>query len=270
MTMKRLLRGAGLSLAFTAMGLASAAMVNAGSGGDWMPQGVGEAEICETRPDDEACGPVGPLLFAPRIVAAPPPSTESPSADFKFEADEIETLPAPGFRCRLDGAAFETCDGGVKNYTGLGVGRHTFRVKTSYPDLQGPEAVFSWRITAKVIPPPGIPRFGLLIVKPEKRVVRAGKRTIFQVTLRNIGNVDAAGTRVCATVPRKFVQTKGCLRIGLLKTGVTAVKKFRLRIKKSARRNKGEKGPERVLALNFTAYGQGAVSSKARTRIVVR
>ncbi len=270
MTMKRLSRVVRLGLALTAMGIAPVALANIGSGDVWMSQGVAEAHTCETRPDTEGCGPVGPPLFAPRIVVAPPSSTELPAAEFKFEADEIETLPAPGFRCSLDGADFEICDGGVKNYTGLGVGKHTFRVKTSYPDRQGPEAVFSWRVTAKVIPPPGIPRFGRLIVKPKKRVVQAGQRMIIQVTLRNIGDIDVAGTKVCATFPRKFVQARGCLKIGLLKTSATAEKKFELRLKKSARRKEGEKGRGRVLALNFTAYGRGAASSTGRTRIVVR
>lgn len=79
------------------------------------------------------------------ITSGPSGDTTSTTASFGFSASEAGTT----FECKLDGGAWESCTSG-KTYSGLGVGPHTFLVRTT--DAAGnadqSEAVRSWIVTA--------------------------------------------------------------------------------------------------------------------------
>ena len=84
------------------------------------------------------------------IGAGPTGATEATAASFSFTASK----PGATFECSLDGAAFGACSS-PKEYTGLAVGDHTFRVRATNGDGtdQSP-ATRAWTVTA---PPPVLP-----------------------------------------------------------------------------------------------------------------
>ena len=84
------------------------------------------------------------------IGAGPTGATEATTASFSFTASK----PGATFECSLDGAAFGACSS-PKEYTGLAVGDHTFRVRATNGDGtdQSP-ATRAWTVTA---PPPVLP-----------------------------------------------------------------------------------------------------------------
>ena len=81
------------------------------------------------------------------IGSQPAASTSSTSATFEFSADEQGST----FECSLDGAAFATCSS-PKQYTGLAVGAHDFRVRATdaLGNVDASPASYSWTVE----PPP--------------------------------------------------------------------------------------------------------------------
>ena len=51
----------------------------------------------------------------------------------------------------------------------------------------------------------------LQVGKPKRAVVRAGRRAIFRVPITNIGDADATGVKVCATVPKRIARKPRCV-----------------------------------------------------------
>jgi hypothetical protein len=60
-------------------------------------------------------------------AGGPTGTTSSNSPTFGFTSSE----PNSTFECRLDGGAWEPCNGGTKGYTSLSDGEHTFRVRAT-------------------------------------------------------------------------------------------------------------------------------------------
>ncbi len=83
---------------------------------------------------------------APAIVGHPADPTADSTAHFSYSDSEAGV----GYLCKLDAGAFQAC-GSSKDYSGLGLGGHTFQVKAvdSAGNVSGP-AAFSWTI----VPPP--------------------------------------------------------------------------------------------------------------------
>jgi hypothetical protein len=78
------------------------------------------------------------------IDSGPSGSTEATAASFAFSA----TGPGAGFECSLDGAEFGACSS-PKEYTGLPVGDHTFRVRaTNSGGTDQSPATRTWTVTA--------------------------------------------------------------------------------------------------------------------------
>ncbi len=78
------------------------------------------------------------------IDGGPSGTTGEVDATFEFSSDED---PDATFECRLDEAAFTSCDD-PQPYTGLGPGSHTFRVRAtdSLNNVEGTPAVRTWVI----------------------------------------------------------------------------------------------------------------------------
>jgi large repetitive protein len=75
----------------------------------------------------------------------PPATTTNTSATFSFSSSEA----GASFECALDGAAFAAC-GSPKEYSGLAVGAHQFRVRASDAagNIDATPASYSWTIEA--------------------------------------------------------------------------------------------------------------------------
>ncbi|HEX7255584.1 MAG TPA: DNRLRE domain-containing protein, partial [Gaiellaceae bacterium] len=86
------------------------------------------------------------------IDSAPPATTTSTGASFSFSASE----PGSTFECSLDGATFAGC-ASPRQYSGLAVGAHQFRVRATDPagNTDGSPASHGWTIAAPSATCPG-------------------------------------------------------------------------------------------------------------------
>jgi RNA polymerase sigma factor (sigma-70 family) len=81
------------------------------------------------------------------IISGPPDPTTSTNATLRFDASEPAT-----FECSLDGGGFAGC-GSPAQYSGLRLGRHTFRVRaTDQAGNTGTAASYAWTIEAPALP----------------------------------------------------------------------------------------------------------------------
>jgi len=233
-----------------------------GPGGIWMAQDITVADTCITDPEDLRCDlpPTVAPKVKPRIVSGPNTVTDSSTADFTFTKGADETIEVSGYSCSLDGAAFEPCDSGSKSYSGLADGSHTFKVKSTNIIGAGPEATHSWSIShAK-------PKaeFGPLSVKPVSKSVKAGKKTTFTAKIKNVGDGAASGVKICVSAaPKKLVSVKKCQTVGNLAAGKTATAKFKVTVKKKAK--KGKKA-----TLKFKATGTDLAPKTATAKVKVK
>ena len=73
-----------------------------------------------------------------------------------------------------------------------------------------------------------------MTVNPKKRKVKAGKKTVFTVKVKNSGDADATGVKVCLKSPGpKVVKTKRCRSLGKVMPGATQTRRFTVKVKKS-------------------------------------
>jgi hypothetical protein len=89
------------------------------------------------------------------ITDKPPATTQSTSASFGFAAGEQNVT----FECSLDGSPFEGC-GSPKEYTGLSVAEHTFRVRAidAAGNLEPEPETHTWSSSLRrVLPMPAWP-----------------------------------------------------------------------------------------------------------------
>lgn len=236
----------------------------AGPGGIWMSQDIVNPETCDTDPDNIRCegGPVGVPSVAPRIISGPDSVTESKTAEFKFTKGAGETKTVDGFRCSLDGSAFEPCDSGSKTYSGLTVGSHTFKVKSHNSTGDGPEASKTWTVSGGV-GPGDVAKFGPLKIMPAKKTIKRGKKASLTAKISNVGGAVAKGVKICVKAPKKLVSVKKCVKIGSVAAGATKSAKFKVTVKKKAK--KGKKA-----TLKFSATGSGLKKKTATAKVKVK
>lgn len=73
-----------------------------------------------------------------------------------------------------------------------------------------------------------------LTVTPKTRRAKPGTKVRYRATVKNIGGTEAAGVKVCIKAPKKAAKVKRCQGLGSLAPGAQKVRKFNLKLKKSA------------------------------------
>lgn len=218
-----------------------------------------------------------PPVKEPKITTDVPAETNLTNASFQYEAGEGETQQVTKFQCRLDStdeSAWESCDSGSKDYTGLAAGAHKFEVRAGNDLGYGPAASHSWTITGGECPDgttgtppncitnPGKPKLAALKIAPKNKGVKRGKKATITVKVKNTGNAAAKGAKVCVTAPKKLVQVKKCVKFGQIGAGATKTAKFKVKVKKKAK-----KGKKAVLKFKATTSNAGSKSGKAKIKI---
>ena len=112
-------------------------------------------------------------------------------------------------------------------------------------------------------PPAGKPRLANLKVTPKSKKVRRGKKTTFKVRVKNTGNAAAKKLKVCAKGPKKLVKVPKCRKPGKLAAGKSKTVKFKVRVKKRAKKGKKAK-------LTFTATAKGAKKKSGKATVKIR
>jgi uncharacterized repeat protein (TIGR01451 family) len=213
---------------------------------------------------------------APKLTGTPATSTEQTSAEFTYEAGEGESSPVTGFECKLDSGEFAACDSGTQSYEGLVAGAHKFTVRAKNQTGPGPESTYDWTITEAqkcpdgttgtppncVGPPTGKAKLGALKIQPKTKAVKRGKKATVTVKVKNTGNGAAKGVKVCVTAPKKLVQVKKCVNLGQVAAGKTKNAKFKVTVKKKAK-----KGKKAVLKFKATSSNAGNKSGKATVKV---
>lgn len=233
----------------------------AGPGGIWLANGLDTPQTCTDQPDHPGCGDstVAPTA-APKLTGTPAASTTATTAAFTFTKGDGETAEVTGFQCSLDSGAFEPCNSGAQEYTGLAVGGHKFDVKAVNSIGEGPVASYSWTVTRAN---QGKPRFSALKVAPKRKAVKRGKKVVIRAKVRNAGKARATGVRICVNAPKRLVAVRKCIRVGALPAGRTVTKRFKVTVKKRARKGKRA-------VLRFKVNGKGAAAKQARAVIRIR
>jgi hypothetical protein len=239
-----------------------------GPGGAWLEGAAGDIVIPE-QPAPKV---------APKITGTPASETESTTAAFAFAQGDTETSEVTGFQCKLDDGAFEACDDGTKSYSGLSVGGHTFEVKATNAQGEGPaSAPYTWTIEEAVVcpegqtgtppdcvtPPKPKGKLGSLKISPKTKTVKSGKKATFSAKVKNVGKGTAKSVKVCVTAPKKFISVKKCVTVGNLAAGKSKTAKFKVTVKKAAK--KGKK-----IALKFKATSNGAGTKSGTGTVKVK
>jgi uncharacterized repeat protein (TIGR01451 family) len=239
-----------------------------GPGGAWLDGKAGGDIVVVPQP--------APTV-APKITGTPSSSTESTTGAFTFAQGDAETSEVTGFQCKLDGGAFAACDSGSVSYPNLALGSHTFEVKATNAEGEGPvSAPYSWTITEAEGCPDGTSgtppncvtvkkpaKLGALKIVPASKSVKPGKKATFTAKVKNVGGKTAKGVKVCVTAPKKLISVKKCVTVGNLAAGKTGTVKFKVTVKKAAK--KGKK-----LALKFKATSNGAGTKSGTGTVKVK
>ena len=117
--------------------------------------------------------------------------------------------------------------------------------------------------TADPPPPAGKPKLANLKIKPKSKKVRRGKKVTFKVKVKNTGNATAKKLKVCAKGPKKLVKVPKCRKPGKLAAGKSKTVKFKVKVKKRAKKGKKAK-------ITFTAYAKGAKKKSGKATVKIR
>ena len=113
-------------------------------------------------------------------------------------------------------------------------------------------------------PPAGKPRLANLKVTPKSKKVRRGKKVTFKVKVKNTGNAAAKKLKICAKGPKKLVKVlKKCRKPGKLAAGKSKTVKFKIKVKKRAKKGKKAK-------ITFTATAKGAKKKSGKATVKIR
>lgn len=106
------------------------------------------------------------------------------------------------------------------------------------------------------------PALSNLIAVSSASKVKRGKKATVSTWITNTGTANATGAKVCLKAPKKLIKGAKCLQVGNLAPGKTALKKFKVRVNKKAK-----KGKKAVLKLTASANGLGNKAAKVRIAI---
>ena len=112
-------------------------------------------------------------------------------------------------------------------------------------------------------PPAGKPKLANLKIKPKSKKVRRGKKVTFKVKVKNTGDATAKKLKVCVKGPKKLVKVPKCRKPGKLAAGRSKTVKFKVKVKKRAKKGKKAK-------LTFTAYAKGAKKKSGKATVKIR
>jgi|GEM_PF-2502336 len=101
-----------------------------------------------------------------------------------------------------------------------------------------------------------------LIVSSAASKVKRGKKTTAKATIVNTGTAAANGVKVCLSAPKKLVGGAKCVSVGKLGAGATKTVKFKVTVKKKAK-----KGKKVVLKFKATAKGLGSKTGKVKIKV---
>ena len=109
----------------------------------------------------------------------------------------------------------------------------------------------------------GKPKLANPKITPNSKKVKRGKKTTFRVKVKNIGDATAKNLKVCAKGPKKLVKVPKCRRPGNLAAGKSKTVKFKVKVKKGAKKGKKAK-------ITFTAYATGARKKSGKATVKIR
>jgi hypothetical protein len=75
------------------------------------------------------------------------------------------------------------------------------------------------------------------VVKPKPVTIRAGRRGVVRVVVRNTGNAAATGVRVCGTIAARIARRPGCVNLGRINAGARKTAALRVAVQRRARGN---------------------------------
>lgn len=101
-----------------------------------------------------------------------------------------------------------------------------------------------------------------LTVNPKKKKVKAGKKTVFTVKVKNSGTGAAEGVNVCIKSPgKKVLKGKLCRSLGTVMAGATQTRRIGVKVRK---------GNKKKYKVGFEVRASNATRSNAATRILIR
>lgn len=116
--------------------------------------------------------------------------------------------------------------------------------------------------TADPPPPAGKPKLANLKIKPKSKKIKRGKKATFKVVIKNIGGTTAKNLKLCAKGPKKLVKLGKCKKPGNLAPGKLKTVKFKVKVKKGARKGKAK--------VTFTAIAKGTSKKSGKVKVKVR
>ena len=190
------------------------------------------------------------------------PGPPAPSQPTRPPSPSPQRKQARPSNARLDGEGFSPCLT-PKAYTNLSDGPHTFEVRATDSVGNTDPTPATRTFTVDTTPPAGKPKLASPKIKPRSKKVRRGRKVIFKVKVRNTGNAAAKKLKVCVRGPKKLVKVPKCRRLGTLAAGKSKTVKFKVKVKKRARKGKKAK-------LTFTVYAKGAKKKSGKATLKIR
>ncbi len=102
-----------------------------------------------------------------------------------------------------------------------------------------------------------------LVASSSAKKVKRGKKVTVSTWITSVGTKSAAGVKICLKAPKKFIKGAKCQNVGNLASGKTALKRFKVTVKKKAK--KGKK-----VTLSLSASGNGLGNKTAKVKITVK
>ena len=199
------------------------------------------------------------------IDSGPTGTITTDQATFTFSGDPASDTAK--IQCRIDSEPFADCSS-PKTFTGLSDGPHTAEFRAEDAIGNQDQSPVTAEFTADPpppdpTPPAAKPRLANLKITPKSKKVRRGKKAAFKVTVKNTGNAAAKKLKVCVKGPKKLVKVPKCLKPGNLAAGRSKTVKFKVKVKKRAKKGKKAK-------ITFTAYAKGAKKKSGKATVKVR
>jgi hypothetical protein len=195
-----------------------------------------------------------------QIDSGPTGTIKTNQATFTFSGTPASDTAK--IQCRIDSEPFTDCTSPM-TFTGLSDGPHTAEFRAEDAAGNQDQSPATATFTVDTTPPAGKPRLAKPKIKPKSKKVRRGKKTAFKVRVKNTGDATAKNLKVCAKGPKKLVKVPKCAKPGNLAAGRSKTVKFKVNVKKRAKKGKKAK-------ITFTAYAKGAKKKSGKATVKIR